>query len=107
MKLYLDNCCFNRPFDEQNQMRIRLEAEAKLYIQAQIFDNKYKLVWSYMVEYENLFNPHEERRNAIQNWKKKATTEIIESEKIITLAERYMKHGVKAKDALHLACAAG
>jgi predicted nucleic acid-binding protein len=87
-------------------MRIHLEAEAKLQIQAGIFEKEYELVWSYIVEYENMFNPHEERRNAIQKWKKKATTEIIESEKIITMAERYMKQGVKAKDALHLACAA-
>ena len=27
---------FNRPFDDQTQIRIRLESEAKLYIQAQI-----------------------------------------------------------------------
>jgi hypothetical protein len=30
MKIYLDNCCFNRPFDDQSHLRIRLEAEAKL-----------------------------------------------------------------------------
>jgi hypothetical protein len=27
MRLYLDNCCFNRPFDDQNQLKIKLEAE--------------------------------------------------------------------------------
>jgi len=32
-KLYLDNCCFNRPFDDQSQMLVRLETEAKLFIQ--------------------------------------------------------------------------
>ncbi len=30
MKIYLDNCCFNRPFDDQSQLRILLESEAKL-----------------------------------------------------------------------------
>ncbi len=30
MKIYLDNCCCNRPFDDQSHLRIRLEAEAKL-----------------------------------------------------------------------------
>ena len=24
MRVYLDNCCYNRPFDEQDQLRIRL-----------------------------------------------------------------------------------
>ncbi|MFN0197095.1 MAG: PIN domain protein, partial [Planctomycetaceae bacterium] len=33
MRIYLDNCCFNRPFDDQRQIRVRLETEAKLCIQ--------------------------------------------------------------------------
>lgn len=28
IRLYLDLCCFNRPYDDQTQARIRLEAEA-------------------------------------------------------------------------------
>jgi hypothetical protein len=28
MKIYLDNCCLNRPFDDQANLRIRLESEA-------------------------------------------------------------------------------
>ena len=32
MKLYLDVCCLNRPFDDQSQNRVRLEAEAVLSI---------------------------------------------------------------------------
>ena len=34
MRVYLDNCCYNRPFDHQDQLRVRLETEAKLRIQA-------------------------------------------------------------------------
>jgi hypothetical protein len=30
MRLYLDNCSFNRPFDEQDQFKIRLETECFL-----------------------------------------------------------------------------
>ena len=33
MKIYLDNCCFNRPYDDQTQIRISLETQAKLYVQ--------------------------------------------------------------------------
>ena len=36
MRIYLDNCCFNRPFDDQGQTRVRLETEAKLCIQENI-----------------------------------------------------------------------
>ena len=34
MRVYLDNCCYNRPFDDQSQLKVRLETEAKLAIQA-------------------------------------------------------------------------
>ncbi len=35
MKLvYLDTCCLNRPFDDQTQAHIHLEAEAVLLIMA-------------------------------------------------------------------------
>ncbi|MCL4478222.1 MAG: PIN domain protein, partial [Deltaproteobacteria bacterium] len=27
MRIYLDNSCFNRPFDDQKQLRIKLETE--------------------------------------------------------------------------------
>jgi hypothetical protein len=53
MRVYLDNCCFNRPFDEQTQTRIRLEAEAKLDIQQRIRDKRIELGWSYILDYEN------------------------------------------------------
>ena len=33
MRVYLDNCSYNRPYDDQSQMRIHLETQAKLYIQ--------------------------------------------------------------------------
>ncbi len=29
--IYLDNCCFNRPFDDQEQLNIRIETESKLF----------------------------------------------------------------------------
>ena len=33
MRIYLDNCCYNRPYDDQSQMRVFLESQAKLHIQ--------------------------------------------------------------------------
>ena len=32
MRLYLDCCCYNRPFDELSQERVRLESDAVLAI---------------------------------------------------------------------------
>jgi hypothetical protein len=53
MRIYFDNCCFNRPFDDQSQIRIRLEAESKLFIQQKVLEKKIELVWSYILDYEN------------------------------------------------------
>lgn len=52
MNIYLDNCSFNRPFDSQMQLKIFLETQAKLEIQKMIKQNKYDLVWSYILESE-------------------------------------------------------
>mgnify|MGYP001080875742 FL=1 len=56
MRIYLDNCCYNRPYDDQSQFRIYLETQAKLYIQELIKQDKIELVTSYILEYENSKN---------------------------------------------------
>lgn len=44
MRVYMDNCCFNRPFDDQSQLKIKLEAESKIYIQENILLKKLEFV---------------------------------------------------------------
>ncbi|MEW6209179.1 MAG: PIN domain-containing protein [Acidobacteriota bacterium] len=105
MRIYLDNCCFNRPFDDQKQMRIRLEAEAKLCIQEHISDGRLELVWSYILDFENEANPFEERRTTISEWRQYAAVDIEETPTILQQANSLVNAGLKAKDALHLACA--
>ena len=106
IKLYLDNCCFNRPFDDQTQIKIHLETQAKLYIQANIKAGLYDLVWSYILDYENGRNPYEEKRRAITPWKGIASECVSEeSEEIVSFAESLNKKGIKTYDALHIACA--
>lgn len=105
MLIYLDNCCFNRPFDDQRQIRIRIETEAKLFIQENIVSRRFHLVWSYILDYENDANPFPERKETIDNWKKYSVIDTDETEKIIETAKALQKKGVKSKDALHVACA--
>jgi hypothetical protein len=69
MKLYLDNCCYNRPFDNQKFIKIKLETEAKLFIQEKIKSGEYNIVWSYILDFENSVNPFEERKETIKYWK--------------------------------------
>lgn len=106
MKIYLDNCCYNRPFDDQTQMKIYLEAQAKLYVQAKIKEGKLDLVWSYVLDYENSKNPYAEKRFAIAPWKGIASYCISEeTENILEYAEMLSYKGIKVFDALHIACA--
>jgi hypothetical protein len=105
MKIYLDNCMFNRPFDEQSHLRIRLETEAKLAIQEEIRRGTYQLVWSYILDYENGKNPFQERKEQIIKWQKYATANIEENTGIIEVALLLNTKGLKKMDSLHIACA--
>lgn len=105
MRVYLDNCCFNRPFDDQSQARVRIEAEAKLEIQQRIKDKKIELAWSYILDYENQANPFEERRDVVTRWKTVAVVNVEETAAIVQQAREIADRGLRAKDALHIACA--
>lgn len=106
MKIYLDNCCYNRPFDDQSQIKIHLETQAKLYVQDKIKSGVYDLAWSYILDYENGKNPYDEKRMAIAPWKAIASTCITEeTEDILTFAETLSLKGIKTYDALHISCA--
>ena len=107
MKVYLDNCSYNRPFDDQSQMRIYLETQAKLYIQRLIRDGSLLLAISYVSRYENGNSPYTKNKITIEKFFENATTfvDISKVEIIEWKANEIMKYGVKSKDALHLSCA--
>ena len=105
MKVYLDNCCFNRPYDDQSHLRIRLEAEAKLKIQEDIRNGDVELAWSYILDYENGKNPFRERREQISKWKAYASEDVGENERVLQLAVMLFEKGMKKIDSLHIACA--
>jgi predicted nucleic acid-binding protein len=105
MRIYLDNCCFNRPFDNQSNIRVKLETDAKLYVQMMIRTGKIELAWSYILDFENEANPFFERKYTIEKWRHLSTVDIDENNDIILISRNFEKIGLKAKDALHLACA--
>lgn len=108
MRVYLDMCCYNRPYDDQGQLKISMETQSKLYIQTLIKDGKLKLVTSYMLRYECGNNPFEMRRNAIFDFIDKYTYAYVGIERQIAIEEKaaeIMKTGIKYKDACHVASA--
>ena len=105
--VYLDNCCFNRPYDDQTQLRVSLETQAKMYVQRLIAEKKLDFVYSYMSVYENNDNPYSNRREAIADFFKSAARYVHKDRKdlVIVKASEIMKTGIKEKDATHVACA--
>ena len=105
MRIYLDNCSFNRPYDSQT-ITIKIETEAKLYAQELIAKGELELIWSYVLDYENGRNPFEEKRSRIMMWKQYAVEYINETESVLELGEYFLnKVGLNMWDALHVACA--
>jgi len=105
LKVYLDNCCFNRPYDDQSSQKIYLETEAKLFIQEKIRKNELGLIWSYLLEYENSLNPKIEVKNKISEWQLLALKDLNESERICKKGTEFHEMGLGLKDSLHIACA--
>lgn len=105
LKLYLDNCCFNRPFDNQSQLIVRLETEAKLFIQEGIKIGEFDLVWSCVLDDENDANPSPVLKQRIMQWKFLAVEDVDVSEEVLQYAKHFAGKGIKSMDALHLACA--
>ena len=105
MRIYLDNCCFNRPYDDQSQPRVRFETQTKLHIQRMVFAREIELVWSYVLKYENSRNPFEAKKRAVARWELLSSSFVAMSDEIVENAEKIAKTGVKNTDALHIACA--
>jgi len=108
IRLYLDNCCYNRPYDDQTQIRINLETQAKLYLQEMIRDKKVELVTSYVLDYENSRSRYDIQRKAIKRFMDENSTIYVGAGRVQeaeNIAKEIQKTGVKEKDSLHLACA--
>ena len=105
IRVYLDNCCFNRPYDDQNNLLVFLETEAKLFIQDLIYTGKLLLVWSFVLDYENAANPFDERKRNISAWKKLSITDCNLCDEISDIAEKLLQIDLRQKDASHIACA--
>ena len=101
----MDNCCFNRPFDDQSILRNYLESEAKIFIQGEILRKNFELAWSYMMDYEISFNPFIDRKSQILKWKNLSIIDINETSVIIDLANKIEMKNIRPKDSLHISCA--
>ena len=108
IRIYLDNCCYNRPFDNSSDNNVRMETVAKLFIQSLIKYGDVLLVSSFVLYSEIIENPFEYKKNSILRFVDDYAKEYISSKMIseaLTIANVITGAGVKAFDAAHVACA--
>jgi len=106
LKLYLDICTLCRPFDNQGNMRIRLETDAYYLILNGIQSQKYEMIISSMhfKEIESI----EDNREKIQNihlldiYGKEGNYEYIKAKE---RADELIKNNIGIADSIHLAFA--
>ncbi|MDJ0658859.1 MAG: hypothetical protein QNJ42_05150 [Crocosphaera sp.] len=66
-KIYMDVCCFNRPFDDWSQLRIRLEAEAILTIINYFQTEEWLLIGSIAIDSEIEQTPDLEKKQQVKD----------------------------------------
>ena len=105
MRIHLDVCCLNRPFDDQAQDRIHLESEAILTIMKYIESGKLDLVNSDAIGYEINKIPDLEKKTKVLLLISKANIYIKLDATFLSRAKEIQKFGIKIYDALHVASA--
>lgn len=107
MKVYLDNCCYNRLFDDRSNIKNYLEREAVLIIMQKAFDNELEIIGSDILEIEISKIRNEERKNSVVGVYNaliadsiKATFEV--GQRAVQIRE---KSNIRTFDSLHLATA--
>ena len=105
MRVYLDNCCYNRPYDPQGDLRIVLGTLAKLQVQHLMRIGAVEYVWSDILVHEVTQNPYLDRREAILEWMDRASDYIEATSDVVDRGIEIQAYGIKPKDALHLASA--
>lgn len=101
----MDACCLNRPYDDQRQIRVHLEAEAVLSILAAIRSGRWNGIDSTALRYEIAQMP-----DLIQRQRVEQSLQIMQQEILITPIEtmrgQYLETiGFHPFDALHFCCA--
>lgn len=105
MRVYLDTGVYNRPFDDQTQPRIWLESLAFSVILQMIESGELELITSTVVAYETGRNPFAQRREWVERVGQLALHHQLVDDTIRLRALNLEQKGLKALDALHVACA--
>ena len=108
MRIYLDMCCYNRQFDEKISEEDFIEARSVIQIQKEILLDNLDLLTSFMLHYANYRKKISEQRDKIDLFIKtyrKIYVGVDSIEILKDISQKIISHGIKEKDAYHIASA--
>jgi hypothetical protein len=105
VKIYMDVCCLNRPFDDQFQDRINIEAEAIMSILFHCQKGEWQLIGSDIIDVEisKIQNPLKKHKVLLLSGI--ALCKVSLNEKIKLRSFELKQMGIKLFDSLHIASA--
>jgi predicted nucleic acid-binding protein len=104
LKIYLDNCCYNRPFDDLTNEKNALEAKAIEDIISKTVDKKVKIYNSAAIEYELSGISEGNKKNQVEDLYDLLDLEYVEhSQEIENRVDELEKQNVRHMDAYHIA----
>ena len=105
MKIYLDVCCLNRPYDDQTQQRVHLESEAVIIILNYCQSGEWQLVSSKALEVEIAQTPNSERIKQIMATLSLASIRVSVNSELRQRTLQLAQLGISSYDAAHIASA--
>lgn len=103
--IYADVCCLNRPLDNLQQPRIKLESEALLTILQNCEEKNWSLLSSDALRFEIARNTDASKQEKLEAMLSLANTHITSTPAIEAQAQALIRVGFTLYDALHLASA--
>lgn len=105
LRIYLDVCCLNRPFDDQSQDRVHLESEAIITILNHCLNLDWNLMGSEVIDIEMSKMPNDEKKLKVNSLASIKQAHITIDDDIVKRSFELRKSGFKPFDAMHIACA--
>lgn len=105
MRIYMDVCCLNRPFDDLTQAKVYLEAEAIMTILSYCEHRGWTLLSSSVIDYELSRTSDAHRVDQVENLLHVSLEYAIMTEDDEKRAGYFQQNGIKPMDSFHLAVA--
>ena len=105
MRIYLDTCCLNRPFDDASVDRNRLEAQAVRTILRRVHSGFWSLIGSEAIDSELDEMPDADKRKLTRNFLMLQSESVPVGDRECARMRELVGLGFSAYDALHIACA--